>query len=94
MADKSTSSRDQSDLEGNPFAALFPSMSEATQYVSQVATSEMVQEMLNSSQRGHKDHSSSSQEHDNESGKVLDIKRIVNNLLQRIFLITLQDCKS
>ena len=94
MANKSTSPREPSDLEGNPFAALFPSMSEAIQYVSQVATSDMVQETLKGTQSEHEDLSSSMQERGNENEKALDVKRIVNNLLQRIFLITLQDCKS
>ena len=94
MANKSTSPREPTDLEGNPFAALFPSMSEAIQHVSQVATSDMVQETLKGTQSGHEDLSLSMQEHDDENEKTLDVKRIVNNLLQRIFLITLQDCKS
>ncbi|CAB3984152.1 Ubiquitin conjugation factor E4 A [Paramuricea clavata] len=92
MANKAGSS-EQSNLEGNPFAALFPSMTQAAQYVSQVKTSNMVQETLKSSQSGHEDISLSTTREQGESDKALDVKRIVNNLLQRIFLITLQECQ-
>jgi hypothetical protein len=82
MTDNDDSS-EQSALEGNPFAALFPSITQAVQYASQVKTSDMVTETLKST------HSV-----DGTNEKELDVKRIVNNLLQRIFLITLQECKS
>ena len=93
MTDKDDSS-EPSNLGENPFAALFPSMSQAVQYASQVKTSAEVQETLKSTpSEGHDDVSSSTMMHD-ESEMTLDVKRIVNNLLQRVFLITLQECKS
>ncbi len=93
MTDKDGSS-EPSNLGENPFAALFPSMSQAVQYASQVKTSAEVQETSNSTpSEGHDDVSLSTMMHD-ESEMTLDVKRIVNNLLQRVFLITLQECKS
>ena len=91
MTDKDSSS-DQSTLEGNPFAALFPSITQAVQYASQVRTPDMVTETSKSADWAENISSSTAHGH-NESKKELDVKRIVNNLLQRIFLITLQECK-
>ena len=85
MADESGSG-EKSSLEGNPFVALFPSMTQAMQYASQVKTSEMVNETLKSSQI-------ETSQDNSETERALDVKRIVNDLLERIFLITLQKCK-
>lgn len=74
----------QINLEENPFAALFPSMAHAVQFVSQVG------ETIKS---GHENIQLTNKQDCDDDEETLIVKRIVNNLLQRIFLITLQERK-
>ena len=80
------------DLKGNPFVALFPSTSQAMLYASQLNCDDMVQEMLKGAHGGSKDDVTMEQEN-NDDEEEFDKRRIVNNLLQRIFLVSLQECK-
>ncbi|XP_028402978.1 ubiquitin conjugation factor E4 A-like isoform X2 [Dendronephthya gigantea] len=79
------------DLKGNPFVALFPSMSQAMQYATQLNSIDMTQETLRGSQDGSKDDTGMEQEKDDNDEEAFDTKRIVNNLLQRIFLVSFQE---
>ena len=82
----------RSSLECNPFVALFPSLNDAVQYKSQSIhpPSKDVKISKNEIQTKAKDAASSSVEMEEE--EELDSKRILNSLMERVFLITILEC--
>ena len=72
------------DLDGNPFAALFPSMDDAVLCATLLHTTE---ETSSCSKNLIDNDSSMLAETDDQT---FDVNLILNNLLQRVFLITLQ----
>lgn len=91
MSDQENYSRGS--LEANPFVALFPSLDEAIEYKSRsndsnvkLSVKEIQTESVDITLSPIKD-----KEPDNRIE--LDVERITNNLLQRVFLITIDECK-
>lgn len=83
----------RSSLECNPFVALFPSLNDAVQYKSQSIHPPSKDVKISKNieiQTKAKDVASSSVEMEEE--EELDSKRILNSLMERVFLITILEC--